>query len=60
MVEKEKLRKNRLRVSRVVDAPLEEVSGICLRRGRNGETSMIAVGDRAASIAWFALPRSDV
>ena len=34
MVEKEKLRKNRLRVSRVVDAPLEEVSGICLRRGR--------------------------
>ena len=28
--------KNRLRVRRVIDVPLREVSGICLRRGRNG------------------------
>jgi hypothetical protein len=53
MVEKGKSNKNRLRVRRVVDVPLREVSGICLRRGRNGGTSLIAVGDRAAKIAWF-------
>ena len=49
----------RLRVRRVVDVPLHEVSGICLRRGRNGRMSLIAVGDRVAKIAWFGLPRSD-
>ena len=49
----------RLRVRRVVDAPLHEVSGICLRRGRNGRMSLIAVGDRMSKIAWFSLPRSD-
>ena len=59
MVENGKSNKNRLRMSRVVDVPLEEVSGICVRRSRNGGTSLIAVGDRAAKIAWFALPRSD-
>ena len=50
---------NRLRVCRVVDVPLHEVSGICLRRGRNGRMYLIAVGDRVAKIAWFSLPRSD-
>ena len=50
---------NGLRVRRVVDAPLHEVSGICLRRGRNGRMSRIAVGDRMSKIAWFSLPRSD-
>jgi hypothetical protein len=59
MAKNGKSSKNRLRVSRVVDVPLQEVSGICLRHGRNGVTSLIAVGDRAAKIAWFALPRSD-
>jgi hypothetical protein len=59
MSENGKSNKNRLRVSRVVDVPLQEVSGICLRRSRNGGTSLIAVGDRAAKIAWFALPHSD-
>ena len=49
----------RLRVRRVVDAPLHEVSGICLRRGRNGRMSLIAVGDRMSKIAWFSLPGSD-
>ena len=50
---------HRLRVRRVVDAPLHEVSGICLRRGRNGRMSLIAVGDRMSKIAWFSLPGSD-
>ena len=59
MVKNGKSNKNRLRVSRVVDVPLQEVSGICLRRGQNDVTSLIAVGDRAAKIAWFNLPRSD-
>ena len=51
--------KNRLRVRRVVDVPLREVSGICLRRGRNRRMSLIAVGDHAAKVAWFSLSRSD-
>ena len=49
----------RLKVSRVIDVPLREVSGICLRRGRNGQMFLTAVGDRVAKIAWFALPRGD-
>ena len=59
MAKNRKSKKKRLRASRVIDVPLQEVSGICLRHGRNGRTSLIAVGDRAARIAWFALPRSD-
>ena len=51
--------KNRLRVRRVVDVPLREVSGICLSRSRNGRKVLIAVGDRMAKIAWFSQPRSD-
>jgi len=51
--------KNRLRVRRVVDAPLHELSGICLRRGRNGRMSLVAIGDRMSKIAWFSLPGSD-
>jgi hypothetical protein len=52
-----KSNKNQLRVRRVVDVPLREVSGICLRRG--GQMFLIAVGDRVAKIAWFSQPRSD-
>jgi hypothetical protein len=59
MVENRKSNKQRLRVHRVVDVPLREVSGICLRRSRNGRMVLIAVGDRVAKIAWFAEPRSD-
>ena len=51
--------KGRLQVRRVVDVPLREVSGICLRRSRNGRRSLIAVGDHAAKVAWFSLSRSD-
>lgn len=54
-----KSNKKRLRVSRVVDVPLQEVSGICSRRSRSGEVSLIAVGDRAAKIAWFVPPNDD-
>jgi hypothetical protein len=54
-----KSNRNQLRVRRVVDVPLREVSGICLRRGRNGQMVLIAVGDRVAKIAWFSEPRSD-
>jgi len=59
MVENAKLNKDRLRVCRVVDVPLREVSGICLRRSRSGRMALIAVGDRVAKIAWFSEPRSD-
>ena len=55
----DKSKKDRLRVLRVVDVPLREVSGICLRRGRNGRMFLIAVGDRVAKVAWFSEPRSD-
>src|SRR5262245_12677744 len=54
-----KSKKAQLQVRRVVHVPLREVSGICLRRSRNGRMSLIAVGDRAAKIAWFSQPRSD-
>jgi hypothetical protein len=58
-MENRKSNKNRLRVRRVVNVPLREVSGICLRRSRNGRMSLIAVGDRMAEMAWFFQPRSD-
>ena len=51
---------NRLKVFRVVDVPLEEVSGICLRWGPAGETSLVAIGDRVAVAAWFVQPRDDM
>jgi hypothetical protein len=59
MVRNGKSNKSHLRVRRVVHVPLREVSGICLRRSRNGRMSLIAVGDRVAKIAWFSLSRSD-
>ena len=53
MVRTGESKKNRLRVRRVVDVPLREVSGICLRRSRNGRMFLIAVGDRVAKLdAW--------
>src|SRR5215470_13139583 len=59
MARNDKSNKNRLRVRRVVDVPLREVSGICLRRGRKGRMFLIAVGDRAAKVAWFSVSRRD-
>ncbi len=54
-----KATKRKLRVRRVLDVPLREVSGICLRRGRNRKT-LIAVGDRVAKVAWLSLPHSEL
>lgn len=59
MAKNGKSNKNWLRASRVVDVPLQEVSGICSRRSRNGVTSLIVVGDRASKVAWFAPPRDE-
>jgi hypothetical protein len=59
MVRYGKSNKNRLRLRRIVDVPPREVSGICLRRTRNGRMFLIAVGDRVSKIAWFSQPRSD-
>ncbi len=59
MAKNGKAKKRRLRVRRVVDVPLKEVSGICLRRGKRRRMVLIAVGDRAAKVAWFAQPRRD-
>lgn len=50
---------NRLRVYRVVDVPLKEVSGVCLRRGADGELALLAIGDRVALAAWFVQPTDD-
>ena len=53
--------KGRLRVCRVVDIPLREVSGICLRRGPKGRMSLLAIeaadtnpGEHAATTAAAA------
>src|SRR6516164_2863345 len=59
MVRNGKSNKNQLRVRRVVDVPLREVSGICLGRSDNGRMFLVAVGDRAAKIAWFSLSGSE-
>ncbi len=45
-----------LTVSRTEDVPLEEVSGICLRRGPAGAMQVVAIGDRAAIGAWATIP----
>jgi hypothetical protein len=44
---------------RMVDVPLEEVSGVCLRRGPSGELQLLAIGDRVATAAWFTQPTDD-
>src|SRR5215472_2497436 len=59
MVKNGKSNKNRLRVRRVVHEPLREVAGICLGRRDNNRKFLIAVGDRAAKIAWFSLSGSE-
>lgn len=56
---KKKSAKDRLRASRVVDVPLREVSGICLRRGPKGKMALLAIGDHQAKLAWLALPAPD-
>ncbi len=48
-----------LRVARVEDIPLREVSGVCLRRGADRAMALVAIGDRAATAAWTELPADD-
>lgn len=45
-----------LAIVRTVDVPLEEVSGLCLRRGPGGVLQVVAIGDRAAIGAWATVP----
>ncbi len=54
-----KVTRKKLRARSVLDVPLQEVSGICLRRGRNREMSLIAVGDRVAKVARLSLPHNE-
>jgi len=56
MAKRRETKRRRLRVERVADVPLREVSGICLRRGRNRKMSLVAIGDHAAHLAWTSLP----
>ena len=51
--------KGRLKPWMRLDVPLREVSGVCLRRGRDGEMTLLAVGDRVATAAWVRLPRKE-
>lgn len=45
-----------LQVLRRADVPLQETSGLCLRREADGSTTLLAIGDREATIAWCRLP----
>ena len=49
----------RLKVVRIEDVPIKEVSGVCLRRGPDGVMALVAIGDRAATAAWVVLPGDD-
>jgi hypothetical protein len=51
--------KSRLRPDRVIDVPLEEVSGISIDRSRKGQVSLLAVGDRLAIGARLSLTHPD-
>lgn len=48
----------RLRVQSTLDVPLREVSGICLRRCDRDQMFLVAVGDRAATLALAPVTRS--
>jgi hypothetical protein len=51
--------KSRLRPDRVIDVPLEEVSGISIDRSRKGRVSLLAIGDRVAIGARLSLTDPD-
>jgi hypothetical protein len=48
-----------LTVLRTEDVPLEEVSGVCLRRESGGDMALVAFGDRTSLAAWVELPDDD-
>jgi hypothetical protein len=45
-----------LSVLRTMDVPLQEVSGVCLRREARGDMALVAFGDRTSIAAWVELP----
>lgn len=49
----------RLSVLRTDDVPLQEVSGVCLRREAGGDMALVAFGDRTSIAAWVELPSDD-
>jgi hypothetical protein len=59
MKAKTKTKMGRLGARQVLDAPLKEVSGICLRRGPGGAMALVAVGDRESKVAWAAMSSID-
>jgi hypothetical protein len=48
-----------LSVLRTEDVPLQEVSGVCLRREAGGDMALVAFGDRTSMAAWVDLPSDD-
>jgi len=48
-----------LSVLRTEDVPLEEVSGVCLRRVAGGDMGLVAFGDRTSVAAHVELPDDD-
>ena len=48
-----------LSVLRTENVPLQEVSGVCLRREAGGDMSLVAFGDRTSIAAWVDLPSDD-
>jgi hypothetical protein len=48
-----------LAVMRTEDVPLQEVSGVCLRRESGGDMALVAFGDRTSMAAWVELPSDD-
>ena len=48
-----------LSVLRTEDVPLQEVSGVCLRREAGGDMALVAFGDRTSIAAWVDLPDDD-
>jgi hypothetical protein len=48
-----------LSVLRTEDVPLEEVSGVCLRRETGGDMGLVAFGDRTSMAAYVELPDDD-
>ena len=51
--------KGELSVLRTEDVPLQEVSGVCLRREAGGDMAMVAFGDRTSITTWVELPSDD-
>ncbi len=52
-------RETTLSVLRTEDVPLQEVSGVCLRREAGGDMALVAFGDRTSIAAWVDLPSDD-